>query len=171
MGVIESQRERQGESQREPVRARGNQSELETTRKSYNKPDWVKESSQAATMRGRLSFVATRWNKVFLAKIVKIRAKSWKKWLKVRWEPTPQFMPLWSRQQRNIVQLCQGGKRWTLLSKMRKCWPYVMWSNRVAELGSLLSGAKMAMKIFVKRVFTIFASNASFLRVIANLQN
>ena len=42
---------------------------------------------------------------------------------------------------------------------------------RVAELGSLLSGAKMAMKIFVKRVFTIFASNASFLRVIANLQN
>ena len=42
---------------------------------------------------------------------------------------------------------------------------------RVAELGSLSSGAKMAMKIFVKRVFTIFASNASFLRVIANLQN
>ena len=43
--------------------------------------------------------------------------------------------------------------------------------HRVAELGSLSSGAKMAMKIFVKRVFTIFASNASFLRVIANLQN
>ena len=42
---------------------------------------------------------------------------------------------------------------------------------RVAELGSLSSGAKMAMKIFVKRVFTIFASNVSFLRVIANLQN
>ena len=42
---------------------------------------------------------------------------------------------------------------------------------RVAELGSLSSGAKMAMKIFVKRLFTIFASNASFLRVIANLQN
>ena len=41
----------------------------------------------------------------------------------------------------------------------------------VAELGSLSSGAKMAMKVFVKRVFTIFASNASFLRVIANLQN
>ena len=32
---------------------------------------------------------------------------------------------------------------------------------RVAELGSLSSGAKMAMEIFVKRVFTIFASNAS----------
>ena len=43
--------------------------------------------------------------------------------------------------------------------------------NRVAELGSLSSGAKMTMKFFVKRVFTIFASNASFLRVIANLQN
>ena len=41
---------------------------------------------------------------------------------------------------------------------------------RVAELGSLSSGAKMAMRIFVKRVFTIFATNASFLRVIANLQ-
>ena len=41
---------------------------------------------------------------------------------------------------------------------------------RVAELGSLSSGAKMAMKIFVKRVFTIFAINASFLRKIANLQ-
>ena len=42
--------------------------------------------------------------------------------------------------------------------------------SRVAELGSLSSGAKMAMKIFAKRVFTIFATNASFLRVIANLQ-
>ena len=41
---------------------------------------------------------------------------------------------------------------------------------RVAELGSLSSGAKMAMKIFVKRVFTIFATNVSFLCVIANLQ-
>ena len=34
----------------------------------------------------------------------------------------------------------------------------------------LSSGAKMAMNIFVKRVFTIFATNASFLRIIANLQ-
>ena len=41
--------------------------------------------------------------------------------------------------------------------------------TRVAELGSLSSGAKMAMKIYVKCVFTIFATNASFLRVIANL--
>ena len=43
--------------------------------------------------------------------------------------------------------------------------------GRVAELGSLSSGAKMAMKIFVKCIFTIFVSNASFLSVIANLQN
>ena len=43
--------------------------------------------------------------------------------------------------------------------------------SRVAELGSVSSGAKMEMKMFVKRVFTIFASNASFLRVIASLQN
>ena len=42
--------------------------------------------------------------------------------------------------------------------------------SRVAELGNLLLGAKMAMKIFVKRVFTIFATNALFLRVIPNLQ-
>ena len=41
---------------------------------------------------------------------------------------------------------------------------------RVAELGSLSSGAKMAMKIFVKRVFKIFATNASFLRVILKLK-
>ena len=40
-------------------------------------------------------------------------------------------------------------------------------TGRVAELDSLSSGAKMAMKIFVKRVFTISATNASFLRVIA----
>ena len=43
--------------------------------------------------------------------------------------------------------------------------------SRVADFGSLSSAANMAMKIFVKRAFTIFASNASFLRVIANLQN
>ena len=41
---------------------------------------------------------------------------------------------------------------------------------RVAEVGSLSLGAKMAMQIFVKRVFTIFATNASFLCAIANLQ-
>ena len=34
--------------------------------------------------------------------------------------------------------------------------------GRVAELGSLSSGAKMAMKVFVKRGFTIFATNPSF---------
>ena len=31
-------------------------------------------------------------------------------------------------------------------------------------------GGKMAMKPFVKRVFTIFATNASFLRVISNFR-
>ena len=40
---------------------------------------------------------------------------------------------------------------------------------RMAEVGSLLARVKMAIKIFVKRVFTIFATNASFLRVIAHL--
>ena len=40
----------------------------------------------------------------------------------------------------------------------------------IKQGGSLSSGTKMAMKIFVKHVFTIFATNASFLRVIAILQ-
>ena len=45
VGVTESHREperdreRASKSQREPVRARGNQSELETTRKSHNEPE------------------------------------------------------------------------------------------------------------------------------------
>ena len=42
--------------------------------------------------------------------------------------------------------------------------------SRVAELGSISLGEKLAMKIFVKRVITIFATNGSFLCVIANLQ-
>ena len=47
---------------------------------------------------------------------------------------------------------------------------YLELGVRVAGLGRLSAGAKMAMRPFVKRVFTIFATNASFLRVIANLQ-
>ena len=46
----------------------------------------------------------------------------------------------------------------------------VMPLGRVAGLGRLSAGAKMAMKPFVKRVFTIFATNASFLRVISNFR-
>ena len=45
---------------------------------------------------------------------------------------------------------------------------YHMVLSRVAGLGRLSAGAKMAMKPFVKRLFTIFATNASFLRVISN---
>ena len=40
----------------------------------------------------------------------------------------------------------------------------------MAEVGSLSARAKEAIKDFVKHVFTIFATNASFLRVMANLQ-
>ena len=43
-------------------------------------------------------------------------------------------------------------------------------SNRVAGLGRLSAGANMAMKPFVKCVITIFATNASFLRVISNFR-
>ena len=42
--------------------------------------------------------------------------------------------------------------------------------GRVAGLGRLSAGAKMAMKPFVKREFTIFATNALFLRVISNFR-
>ena len=52
-----------------------------------------------------------------------------------------------------------------LLSRPRKnlsAWDLMNCArDRVAELGSLSSGAKTVMKIFVKRVFTIFATNAS----------
>ena len=41
---------------------------------------------------------------------------------------------------------------------------------RVAEIGSLSARAKMAIQIFVWRVFAIFATNALLLRIIANLQ-
>ena len=53
-----------------------------------------------------------------------------------------------------------------LLEQHLKCYDEV----RVAGLGRLSAGAKMAMKPFVKRVFTIFATNASFLRVISNFR-
>ena len=46
-------------------------------------------------------------------------------------------------------------------------WGY---GPRVAGLGRLSAGANMAMKPFVKRVITIFATNASFLRVISNFR-
>ena len=41
--------------------------------------------------------------------------------------------------------------------------------SRVAEAGSLSARAKMATKVFVMPVFAIFATDASFSRVIANL--
>ena len=42
--------------------------------------------------------------------------------------------------------------------------------KKVLVLATPLLGVKMATKVFVRRVFAIFATNASFLRVIANLQ-
>ena len=47
-----------------------------------------------------------------------------------------------------------------------------LFTTRVAEVGSLSWGAKMVMKIFVKCIFTMFATNALFLvrnRRFANL--
>ena len=42
--------------------------------------------------------------------------------------------------------------------------------SRVAEVGSLSARAIWPTKIFVKSIFAIFVTNASFLRVIANFQ-
>ena len=50
-----------------------------------------------------------------------------------------------------------------LNSKPKKAAMLIL-QSRVVGLGSLSWGAKMAMKIFVKRVFTIFPINASLLR-------
>ena len=50
-----------------------------------------------------------------------------------------------------------------LLGRVLRTWVHrEIVQIRVAELGNLSSGAKMAMEIFVNRVFTIFATNASF---------
>ena len=50
------------------------------------------------------------------------------------------------------------------------CHLFIVPETRMAEVGSHSSRAKMAIRIFVKQVFTIFAINASFLLVNANLQ-
>ena len=63
--------------------------------------------------------------------------------------------------QKKMTNLCDAHPHFAFL---------VTGAVRVAGLGRLSAGEKMAMKPFVKRVFTIFATNASFLRVIANLQ-
>ena len=42
--------------------------------------------------------------------------------------------------------------------------------SRVAEVGSLSAMAKMAIKTIAKRVLAIFATNTTFLRLIANLE-
>ena len=56
---------------------------------------------------------------------------------------------------------------WCLLNGLKHCVNSAKFPQlfRVAEVGSLSARAKMAVKIFVKRVFTIFAENGLFLRV------
>ena len=76
----------------------------------------------------------------------------------------------WNGKGDDRIYRLQSGEERRPRGSCKRCKPFYV-KIRVAELGSLLSGAKMAMKIVVKRVFTIFASNASFLRVITNLQN
>ena len=47
---------------------------------------------------------------------------------------------------------------------------YSMIASRVAELGSLSARAKIATTVFVRHILAVLATNALFLRVIANLQ-
>ena len=76
-----------------------------------------------------------------------------------------------------------SGSSWSCTCRSHQLWPVLLGlrqrqgrfgmllvRHRVAGLGRLSSGAKMAMKPFVKSVFTIFATNASFLRVISNFR-
>ena len=46
----------------------------------------------------------------------------------------------------------------------------IIGKSRVAEVGSLSASVKMAIQIFVRCIFAIFATNVPFLRGIANLQ-
>ena len=108
--------------------------------------DSVLFSSSSRSRRGKLLSPRMPLNEVWCL---------WK-----TWQTPSQY---WSRRGRGAWGTSSFSS--TLASRFQS------FGTRVAELGSLSSGAKMAMKIFVKRVFTIFASNASFLRVIANLQN
>ena len=63
----------------------------------------------------------------------------------------------------------QSGKFLESLESFQTLWE-VSSQFRVVEVGSLLARAKMPSKIFVGCVFAIFATNRSFLCVIANLQ-
>ena len=47
---------------------------------------------------------------------------------------------------------------------------FIVPETRMAEVGSLSARANMVIKIFIWRIYAIFATNPMFLRVIANLQ-
>ena len=74
--------------------------------------------------------------------------------------------------QQNNAMIADSWKKLPLLwarPLLRKiCGPPLSARPRVAEVDSL---SEMATQIFVKCVFAIFATNALFLRIIANLQN
>ena len=62
-----------------------------------------------------------------------------------------------------------------MLLIFHKCMRFLFIQNygghgRVAKVGSHSARAKMATKIFVRRLFGIFATDASFLHAIAILQ-
>ena len=69
-----------------------------------------------------------------------------------------------------MIQVSQFARNSHLCHEVTYSHNHSKSKSRVAGLGRLSAGAKMALKPFVKRVFTIFATNASFLHVIANLQ-
>ena len=86
---------------------------------------------------------------------------------KAGWSTSVMNKRLQGKPQTSEVDIIRQRKR---IKVLLKCSNRILDWCRVAELGSLSSRAKMAMKILVKRVFTILATNASFLRLTLNLQ-
>ena len=70
----------------------------------------------------------------------------------------------WQSHMTKLVMIYNNDWIKTEKQRMTNCvFNNLVWiCTRVAELGSLSSGAKMAMKIFVKRIFTIFPTMRSF---------
>ena len=103
------------------------------------------------------------------------------------WAPTPMIWPVYSSPEfvRTVANLNRSPssksaklpawpeKNLYLLRLLWNVYQKALWAiktthdNRVAEVGSPSARAKMAIKIVVWRVF---ATNSSFLRIIANLQ-
>ena len=82
------------------------------------------------------------------------------------------YLPTLFRRDMQVDMCVRGGLRVLKTKKDQEEEEAKDWhcSTRVAGLGRLSARANMAMKPFVKRVITVFATNALFLRVISNFR-